>query len=133
MLSPIEAAALDRGQTLKRHVRAAAAMNDLYDDTAIGNAVGLGRAAVMGWWRGAKPKGETLFRLAYATGLSADELTRFLYADGPPPALPAPGSPAVSSVQEGLRRDQERQQHEDPDKPAPSPTRPPRGSGARSR
>lgn len=126
----MEAAALDRGQILKRHVRAAAAMNELYDDTALAHATDVGRGTVLDWWRGAKPKGETLFRLADATGLSADELTRFLYSDGPPPSLPEAGSPVASSVQEGLRRDQERQQPGAPDMPSGSQKRRPHGSGA---
>lgn len=130
MLSPAEAAAELRGQILKRYVRAAAALSDLFDDTSLGDAVGVGRGAVSGWWQGAKPNGETLFRLAAVTGLSAEELTRFVYFDGPPPALPAPDSPAASSVQEGLRRDQSRQQPEDPDTPSRSPMRRPRGTEA---
>ena len=132
VLSPIEAAAFDRGQTFKRYVRAAAAMNELYDDVAIGDAVGVSRGAVGKWWGGAKPQPPVVFRLADVTGLSADELIRYLNADGPPPRLPAVGSPEESSVQEGLRRDRQSQQPEVPDKPETSPVRPTRGSGARS-
>ena len=88
VLSPQEAADLYRGQALKRTVRAAAALNDLYDDVAIARAVGVGRISVGNWWRGAKPSQETLYRLAAATDLSAEELSRFLYADGPLPTLP---------------------------------------------
>jgi hypothetical protein len=130
VLSPIEAAALLRGQILKRVVRAAAALNDLFDDVALGDAVGVGRGAVGRWWVGAQPSGPTIFRLASVTGLSPDELTRFVYFDGPPPTLPAAGSPVASSVQEGLRQDQELQQREDPGMPQPSPKPQPRGSGA---
>lgn len=130
MLSPLEAAALDRGQAFKRYIRAAAALSDLYDDSVLADAVGIGRGAVSGWWRGSKPSAETIVRLARATGLSADELYRFLYADGPPPTLPEPGSPVASSVQEGLRRDQRSQLDEGPDTPPPSPRRHARGTGA---
>lgn len=130
MLSPVEAAAMARGQILKRYVRAAAALNDLYDDVALGEAVGRNRAAVGNWWRGSRPDPEVLFRLADATGLSPDELTRFVYSDGPPPALPQPGSPVVASVQEGLRQDRQPRQPEAPDTPEPSPRRRPRGTGA---
>ena len=130
VLSPIEATALARGQILKRVVRAAAAMNDLFDDASIGQEVGVGRGAVGHWWNGSKPAGETIFRLAHVTGLSPDELTRFAYSDGPPPTLPDPASPVVASVQEGLRQDQSDPQHADPDTPAPSPERPLRGTGA---
>lgn len=88
VLSPVEAAALHRGQILKRHVRAAAALNDLYDDASLGEAIDLGRGAVAGWWRGARPSPDSIYRLADVTGLSPDELTRFVYSDGPPPTLP---------------------------------------------
>jgi hypothetical protein len=90
VLSTAEAAALDRGQTLKRYVRAAAALNGLYDDTAIGDAVEVNRGAVSRWWDGAQMKPDTIRRLSEVTGLSFDELTRFVYLDGPPPALPIP-------------------------------------------
>lgn len=130
VLTPAEAATKLRGQILKRYVRAAAAMNDLFDDAALADALGLSRGALAGWWSGAQPSGPTIFRLAGVTGLSPDELTRFVYQDGPPPRLPAPGSPVDTSVQEGLRRDQERQQPEGRDTLPPSPTRQPRGSGA---
>lgn len=130
VLSPVEAAAIERGQTLKRYVRAAAAMNDLYDDASLGDAVSVSRGTVAGWWRGAKPSGDTIFRLARATGLSPDELTRYVYSDGPPPGLPLAGSPVVTSVQEGLLRDQERQEREGPDTLGPSQTPRTHDSGA---
>ena len=120
-------ALLDRGQLVKRYVRAAAALHELYDDTAIGEAVGKSRMAVGRWWLGAQPKPDTLSRLAEATGLSTDELTRFVYFGGPPPTLPlAP----LSGVREGIRQDRERQLAEDPPGHAPSPARPPRGMRA---
>jgi transcriptional regulator with XRE-family HTH domain len=130
VLSPVEAAAKLRGQVLKRYVRAAAALNDLFDDAALADAVGLGRGAIAGWWRGAQPSGSAIFRLADVTGLSPDELTRFVYQDGPPPTLPSAGSALVSSVQEGLRRGLGYQPPEEPGTPSPSPQRQPRGSGA---
>lgn len=88
VLSPQEAADLYRGQALKRTVRAAAALRDLYDNAAIAHAVGVSSVAVTNWWKGARPSQETLYRLADVTGLSAEELSRFLYADGPTPSLP---------------------------------------------
>lgn len=130
MLSAQELAALVRGQVLKRVIRAAAALNDLFDDVALARAVRVGRGAVNGWWKGAKPNGATIVDLARATGLSADELYRFLYADGPAPTLPAPGSPVESSVREGLRLDQQRPLPGGPDRPGRSPRPRPRGSGA---
>ena len=93
MLSPVEAAALDRGQALKRYVRAGAALNDLYDDTALADAVGVQRGAVRGWWTGAQMQPDTIRRVAKVTGLSPDELTRFVYFDGPPPTLTPPEGP----------------------------------------
>jgi transcriptional regulator with XRE-family HTH domain len=130
VLSAAETADLIRGRILKRYVRAAAAMNDLFDDAALATAVGIGRGAVAGWWRGAQPSGPTIFRLAAVTGLSPDELTRFVYQDGPPPGLPEAGSPVATSVQEGLRRDQGPQPLEALDTPSPSLKPQPRGSGA---
>lgn len=88
VLSPAEAARELRGQVFKRYVRAAAAMHGLYDDTAIGDAVGRSRIAVGKWWQGARPEPDTLVALARATGLSADELLAFVYNDGPPPTMP---------------------------------------------
>ena len=130
MLSEQEADALARGQLFKRVIRAAAALNELYDDVSIGEAVGVGRGAVAGWWTGSRASPETIYRIADVTGLSADELHRFLYADGPPPTLPAGGSPVASGVQEGLRRDQQRPPSVGPDMPGPSPRPRTRGSGA---
>lgn len=90
MLSPLEIAAFERGQTFKRYVRAAAAMHDLYDDVSLADAVEVQRGAVAGWWRGSKPSPTTLRRLAEATGLAIDELTAFTYYEGQPPRLPVP-------------------------------------------
>lgn len=126
MLSPAELAAVERGQLLKRYVRSAAALQGLYDDVAIGDAVGRTRMAVGQWWRGARPEPATLRRLAEATGLSIDELSRFVYYDGPPPRLDA----TTSAVLEGARRDLATQDVEGPDTPPEPPVRPPRGSGA---
>jgi hypothetical protein len=128
VLSPAEAAALDRGRTLKRYVRAAAALKDLYDDTAIGEAVAVNRGAVKGWWMGAQMKPDTIRRLAQATDLSFDELTRFVYLAGPPPMLPQPSGPA--GLREGARRAEARPDDEAPDRPARSRRRPPRDGGA---
>jgi transcriptional regulator with XRE-family HTH domain len=126
VLSPVDLAAFERGQTLKRYVRAAAAMNELYDDVAIAERVRVQRGTVGKWWTGATPKGETLFRLADATGLSADELLRFLYSDGPPPSLPASGP---SGLRSGVRQAQAHPDDEAPDTPEPSPPRPRRDDG----
>ena len=82
MLSPVERAAWDRGQGLKRCVRAAAALNALYFDSDLADAAEIGRGAVGAWWDGAKPSPEHIFAIASVTGLSADELTRYIYADG---------------------------------------------------
>lgn len=90
MLSAQEAAALDRGQTFKRFMRAVAALNGIYDDKTLGEAVGRNRAAVGNWWTGARPDAEVLFKIEETTGVSAAELVRFLYDDGPPPAMPDP-------------------------------------------
>lgn len=132
MLSPPEHARLARGQALKRYVRAAAALRDLYDDKAVAKAVGRSRNTVASWWQGAQPEPQTLRRLADAIGLDPAELVAFVYYDGPPPNLLEPGSPVESGVREGIRRDQERQQPEDPPVPAPSPVPPPRGRRAGS-
>jgi transcriptional regulator with XRE-family HTH domain len=91
MLSQAEAAAAQRGQLLKRYVRAAAAMQGIYDDVTLGEAVGVQRGAVLGWWRGSRPSPMTLRDLADATGLAVDELAAFVYYDGVPPRLPGIG------------------------------------------
>lgn len=89
MLSAVELAAMERGQMFKRYVRAAAALRGLFDDTALGAEVGRTRIAVGKWWTGSRPEPDAILRLADATGLSVDELTRYVYYDGPPPHLPA--------------------------------------------
>ncbi len=126
MLSPSELAAFDRGQELKRYVRSAAALRGLYDDTAIGRAVGRTRIAVGQWWTGVKPGPDAMLGLARATGLSLDELARFVYDDGPPPRL----DPTTSGVLEGARRDLDDRDAEGPDTPDEPPARRARGSGA---
>lgn len=123
MLSPVEV----RGQALKRYVRAAAALHELYDDTSIAEAVGVNRGAVSGWWLGAQMKPDTIRALAEATGLSPEDLTRFVYFDGPVPELP---SPAILPVLEGDRRAAERRGRTDQDMPSRPPERQPRGSSA---
>lgn len=90
MLSPMEAAAATRGLALKRYVRAAAALQGIYDDATLADAASVKRGTVAGWWRGAQPSPETLRHLAGATGLSLDELAGFIYYDGPAPHLPDP-------------------------------------------
>lgn len=132
MLSPPEQARLDRGQALKRYVRAAAALRELYDDKAIAQAVGRSRNTVASWWQGAQPEPETLRRLAAVIGLDPAELVAFVYYDGPPPLIVEPASPVESGVREGIRRDQERQQPGDLPAPGPSPAPPPRGTRAGS-
>lgn len=127
VLTPAEAAKELRGQILKRYVRAAAAMNDLFDDKALAKEIGISRGAVLAWWTGSRPSGPTIFRLAAVTGLSSEELTRFVYDDGPEPVLP---DPAHLPVLEGARRGQARQDDEAPDTPSQPPAQRPRGSGA---
>jgi len=91
VLSTHDPATYAKGQILKRVVRAAAALNDLYDDVAIAEATGKGRGTVAGWWEGARMQPETIQILADATGLSREELTQFIYFDGPMPQLPDSG------------------------------------------
>lgn len=126
MLTPAEI----RGQELKRLVRSAAALYGLFDDAAIGRATGRTRITVGQWWKGSKPEPETIARLSEVTGLSADELVRFVYLDGKRPTIVAPGSAPEAAVGEGIRRDQERQRPGEQSEHAPSTERPPRGSGA---
>ena len=128
--TPAEVERMARGQELKRYVRSAAALCGLYDDTALGKAVGRTRIAVGKWWQGAQPEAPTLIALARVTGLSAEELIQFVYNDGPPPSIAWPGSAIDSAVREGIRRDRQRQHGGDPEAPAPSPAPPPRGTGA---
>jgi hypothetical protein len=128
VLSPVETVARDRGRALKRYVRAAAALRGLYDDVSIGEAVGVNRGAVAAWWDGAQMKPETIRRLAEKTGLSFEDLTRFVYLDGPPPKLPEPSGPA--GLREGVRRGQEHPDDATPGRPTRSRGRLPRGGGA---
>lgn len=122
VLSPTEAANRDRGLDLKRHVRAAAAMHGLYEDTAIATAVGVGRGTVLGWWRGSKPEPATLRHLAEVTGFDPEELATFVYWDGPPPRQPS----GLAGLRLGAERGQKPPDDEAPDTPAQSPERPPR-------
>jgi len=105
-------------------------MQGIYDDAALGDAVGVHRGAVAGWWRGSRPNPDTIRELAEVTGLGVSELSAFVYYEGAPPRLPEPGSAVVSGVQEGIRQDQDAQPVEGPPTPAPSPERRPRGTGA---
>jgi len=124
---------LVRGEQLKRHIRAAAALRGLYEDTDIAERVGRTRITVGQWWRGAQPDPASLVRLAEATGLSPDELMRFVYQAGPPPTIVPPASAAAEAIREGIRRDRARPLPEDPEGPAPSPVqRPPGRRGAPS-
>lgn len=108
------AAPAGRGQLLKRHVRAAAALSGLFDDTALADAVGVKRGTVSGWWDGAQPKPETLEQLARVTGLSVDELTSFFYFGGEPPGLPAPWEEdhVAGTVEEAVQRRHTQQSRE---------------------
>lgn len=115
VLSAQEVRAQNRGQLLKRYVRAAAALRGMYDDKAIAAAVGRGRGAVGAWWTGSRMEPDTIMRLADVLGLSFEELSRFVYGDGPPPRLPASGP---AGLQEGVRRAQGRLDDEDPGTPA---------------
>jgi transcriptional regulator with XRE-family HTH domain len=125
VLSAADAASLVRGRDLKRCVRAAAAFNGLYDDKAIAEAVGVGRGAVAGWWKGAQAEPEKLQRLADVTGLSFAELTEYVYLSGPLPQLPS----GPAGLLEGVRRAQESPADEAPDTPVRSPGPPPPGGG----
>lgn len=89
VLSTADRVAFDRGQELKKVVRAAAALQGWYDDVRLSQEVDIGRNSVRNWWEGAKPEPGALRRLAAATGLSLDELTAFVYYEGPPPSVPA--------------------------------------------
>jgi transcriptional regulator with XRE-family HTH domain len=128
VLSPQEAETRARGRLFKRYVRAAAALHEIYYDEDLADAVGIQRGAIGDWWKGARPAPVTLFRLAKVTGLLADELTRFVYSDGPPPKMPEPSGPA--GLREGARRAEEHPDDATPGKPARSPGRLPRGGGA---
>lgn len=90
MLSPTEVAARDRGQELRRVMRAAGAMNGLYDDLSIADAAGVHRNTVAGWWKGATPEPSSLQRLSEATGLALEDLAAFVYYGGPAPRLEWP-------------------------------------------
>lgn len=50
VLSPVEAAAVAHGQIFKRLIRAAAAMQGIYDDVELAKSVHVHRRTVAGWW-----------------------------------------------------------------------------------
>lgn len=127
VLSPQAQIAHDRGRVLKQYLRAAAALNDLYDDTALGEAVGMTRAAVKGWWTGAQMKPDTLGDVARITRLSVDQLMSFVYRGGPPPTLP---DPANLPVLEGIRQARELLADEAPGTPSSLPEQRHRGTEA---
>lgn len=130
VLTPGELDRRRRGQELKRVVRSAGAMHDLYDDSAIAEATGRTRNAVAGWWLGARPDPDSLRAIADVTGLDFGDLIAFVYGDGQPP-IPA-GDGLESGFREGTRLDQERPQLASPPAPEPSARPPRRGSGAGS-
>ena len=119
VLSPAEV----RGRDLKRCVRAAAAFQEIYDDKALAEAVGVGRGALTGWWRGSRLQPENIERLAAVTDLAVEELTQYVYFGGPLPRLPEGSGPA--GLREGVRRGQEPLADGAPDTPAQSPGPPP--------
>lgn len=91
MLSTYDPAAFAKGQVLKRAIRAAAALNDIYDDVALAERTGIARGTIGQWWRGAQMKPDNIRLVADVTGLSREEMTQFIYFDGPPPRLPSSG------------------------------------------
>ncbi len=129
VLSATAQAAFERGQILKRYVRAAAALQGMYDDTAIGRAAGRTRIAVGKWWTGVQPEPDALDRLASATGLQIDELTMFVYFNGPAPTLPQPGSRLVLGAETGVQRGRRSPAPQGPDTPSQSPGQRPPGTG----
>lgn len=94
-----------RGHELKRYVRAAAALHELYNDADLGREVGVSRMTVLGWWSGAVPEPGTITRIAEATGLDYRELDDYLNRGGPPPRLVEPDSRAAEAIREGATRD----------------------------
>jgi transcriptional regulator with XRE-family HTH domain len=109
VLTPMELQRYDRGAVLQRRVRAAAALHGYMNDTDLADAIGRSRIAVGKWWRGSRPEPEALAALSRATGLSFEELMRFVYDDGPPPGLPDLDR-AADSAAEGARPPNDRVQ-----------------------
>lgn len=111
----IDAATIERAAILKRWVRAGAALRGVFDDAELARRLEVSRNSVGAWWRGALPEPERLPMIADETGLSYDELSRFLYAGGPVPTVPAaPGDAAMSAIREGIRRGHRPLRHGDP-------------------
>lgn len=104
VLSPAEQTARDRGERLKRYIRAAAALQGLYDDTSIADAADVQRGAVAGWWLGSQMKPATIERVADALDVDPDELMAYVYRDAPPPALPGLLEVGRAGADEGHRR-----------------------------
>lgn len=97
-----------RGMEFKRLVRAAAALQALFDDSAIAKAIKRSRNTVSSWWTGATPEPTTLRRLAEATGLDPDELFAYVYRDGPPPKIATLPAAVLSEADEAELRAGER-------------------------
>ena len=131
VLSPaeVDAAARDRGRTLKRIVRASFALLGIYADSAIADELGVQRGALAGWWTGAQIKPDNIATLAEVTGLSYAELTEFVYRGGPPPHLPELVEVGRQAADEGHRRASTHRSPPSPDTPArrPSPRAPASG------
>lgn len=130
VLSPGEAADaadLARGRDLKRIVRAAAALREIYTDTALAKATKVTRGAVLGWWGGAQMAPDTIHYTADATGLSRDELTEYVHYGGPLPRLPGPTDlPVLEGGRRAARRRADTNQDMRPQRRTPRP----RDSGA---
>lgn len=81
---------LQRGDTFRRVVVAAATLRGIYTDDGLADAAGVSRGTVRGWWLGALPKAETMPGLARATGLDRQEVIDWVHYGGLPPRLPQP-------------------------------------------
>lgn len=107
MLSPAEAARAAWGQEFRRYITAAAVLRGAFTADEMSELFGITTGGMRGWWKGARPKAETLSDLADAAHIDPIELVRYVHLGGPPPPLvvesmttPPPG-PARGGRQQG--------------------------------
>ena len=121
VLSAVELQRAAWGREFKRYVKTAAASREIYEDAVLAERAGVTRNTVQGWWRGARPGGETAVRLARALGLPTDALLRYVYGGEEPTAAPAP---AVQLEPEAAAAwGQQQLAQSPPPQPAPAPAR----------
>lgn len=114
VLAPAEVGRASQGAAFKRHVRARAAQLGLYGDKELASLAHRDRGTIQNWWKGARPDPDTLKDLAQGLVWPPDEVYRWVYLGGDPPALTPPPGEQERVVREGQAwADTERRRHAD--------------------